>query len=439
MDARERTVFPVGFLWGAATSSHQVEGNNVSNDWWDWEQLPGKVAHGDKSGDACDQYRRYPQDFAMAQDLGHNAHRFSIEWSRIEPAEGRFDRGAIEHYRDVLKTLKSRGMAAMLTLHHFTNPRWLAAKGGWERPWVVELFEKYSRHVAEELGDLVDFWITINEPMVYAVQSFLLGLWPPEKKSIIRAFRVVKHLARAHGRAYHVIHEVLDARGKKPAVGIAKNMMVFDPRNPASWLDRFIARKLDRIYNRSFIDALIGGVLAFPLVSAETDPEVARTQDFIGINYYSRSLASFSLRRPKMLFMDLSAKEDAKKNSLGWEIYPEGLYRVLMSVKDYGLPVYITENGIATADDKQRERFIVSHLREVARAMADGVDVRGYFHWSLTDNFEWKEGFTPRFGMVGVDYRTQERIVRPSARLYAEVARTHSLPQRGRHEEREGL
>ncbi|MEW6230082.1 MAG: family 1 glycosylhydrolase, partial [Bacillota bacterium] len=214
----------------------------------------------------------------------------------------------------------------------------------------------------------------------------------------------------------------------RPAVGIAKNMMVFDPKNPASWLDRFIARKLDRIYNRSFMDALTRGVIAFPMISAEMDPEVARTQDFIGINYYSRSLASLSLRRPQMLFMNLSVKEDAEKNSLGWEIYPEGLYRILMSVKDYGLPVYITENGIATTDDKQRERFIISHLREVARAIAAGVDVRGYFHWSLIDNFEWKEGFVPRFGMVGVDYRTQERTIRPSASLFAEIARTHSLP-----------
>ncbi|MEW6230063.1 MAG: glycoside hydrolase family 1 protein [Bacillota bacterium] len=428
MEAQGRVVFPDGFLWGAATSSHQVEGNNANNDWWDWEQLPGKVAHGDRSGDACDQYSRYPQDFAMARDLGHNAHRFSIEWSRIEPAEGRFDRGAVEHYRDVLKTLKSYGMATILTLHHFTNPRWLAAKRGWEHPGVVELFERYSRHVAEELGDLADLWVTINEPMVYVVQSFLLGLWPPEKKSIGRGFRVAKHLAKAHGRAYHAIHEVMEARGKRPAVGIAKNMMVFDPKNPASWLDRFIARKLDRIYNRSFVDALTRGVIAFPMISAEIDPEVARTQDFIGINYYSRSLVSFSLRRPQMLFMNLSVKEDAEKNSLGWEIYPEGLYRILMSVKDYGLPVYITENGIATTDDKQRERFIVSHLREVARAMADGVDVRGYFHWSLIDNFEWKEGFAPRFGMVGVDYRTQERTIRPSASLFAEIARTRSLP-----------
>ncbi|MDI7246241.1 MAG: glycoside hydrolase family 1 protein [Bacillota bacterium] len=421
-------LFPEGFLWGAATSSHQVEGNNVNNDWWDWEQLPGKVAHGDKSGDACDHYNGYRQDFAMARDLGHNAHRLSLEWSRIEPAEGRFDRGAVEHYRDVLGTLKSFGMATMVTLHHFTNPRWLTAKGGWARPEVAGLFERYSRHVAEQLGDLVDFWVTINEPMVYATHGFLLGLWPPEKKSIVLAFRVAKNLAKAHGRAYHAIHEVLGVRGRRPMVGIAKNMMLFDPKNPASRLDRMVAQKLDRIFNRSFLDALANGVMAFPVVSRETDPRLDGTQDFIGVNYYSRSLAAFSLRKPQMLFMDLSVKEDAEKNSLGWEVYPEGLYRILMSVKGYRLPVYITENGIATTDDRQRERFIVAHLREVARAIADGVDVRGYLHWSLIDNFEWKEGFAPRFGLVGVDYKTQARNIRPSARLYSDIIRTGSLP-----------
>ena len=424
-----RRLFPEEFLWGAATSSHQVEGNNVNNDWWDWEQLPGKIAHGDKSGDACDQYNRYRQDFAMARDLGHNAHRLSLEWSRIEPAEGRFERGAIEHYRDVLGTLKSFGMATMVTLHHFTNPRWLAAKGGWARPEVVGLFERYSRHVAEQLGDLVDFWVTINEPMVYATHGFLFGLWPPEKKSIVLAFRVAKNLAKAHSRAYHAIHEVLGARGRRPMVGIAKNMMVFDPKNPASRLDRMVAEKLDRIFNRAFLDALATGVVAFPVVLRETDPKVAKTQDFIGVNYYSRTLAAFCLRKPQMLFMDVSVKEDAEKNSLGWEVYPEGIYRILMSVKEYGLPVYITENGIATTDDRQRERFIVAHLREVARAIADGADVRGYFHWSLIDNFEWKEGFTPRFGLVAVDYKTQARTIRPSARLYSEVIRTGLLPQ----------
>ena len=422
-------VFPEGFLWGAATSSHQVEGNNVNNDWWDWEQLPGKVAHGDKSGDACDQYNRYRQDFEMARDLGHNAHRLSLEWSRIEPEEGRFDQGAIEHYRDVLGTLKSLGIATMVTLHHFTNPRWLAAKGGWLRPEVVGLFERYSRHVAVELGDLVDLWVTINEPMVYATQSFLFGVWPPEKKSVVLAFRVAKNLAKAHGRAYHAIHELLEARGMRPLVGIAKNMMVFDPKRPESRWDRAVASKIDRIFNKSFLDALTTGVMAFPLVRRETDPKLAGTQDFIGVNYYSRTLVGFNIRKPQTLFIDMAVKEDVEKNNLGWEIYPKGIYRILMSVKEYGLPVYITENGIATTDDKQRERFLVSHLREVASAIADGVDVRGYFHWSLVDNFEWKEGFTPRFGLVEVDYKTQARIVRPSARLYSEIIRTGSLPQ----------
>ncbi|MCR4401343.1 MAG: glycoside hydrolase family 1 protein [Firmicutes bacterium] len=421
-------LFPKGFLWGAATSSHQVEGNNVNNDWWDWEQLPGKVARGDKSGDACDHYNRYKRDFEIARDLGHNAHRLSLEWSRIEPDEGRFDRGAIEHYREVLGTLRSFGMATMVTLHHFTNPRWLAAKGGWALAEVVDLFERYSRHVAEQLGELVDFWITVNEPMVYATHGYLLGWWPPEKRSIVLAFRVAKNLARAHGRAYHAIHDVLGARGRTPAVGIAKNMMIFDPKNPGNKLDGVVARKLDRIFNTSFLDALTTGVMDFPLVTRESDRGIAGTQDFIGVNYYSRTLASFSFCKPRTLFMDMSVKEDAEKNSLGWEIYPEGLYRILMRVKGYGLPVYITENGICTDDDRQRERFILLHLREAARAIADGVDVCGYFHWSLMDNFEWKEGFTPRFGLVGVDYKTQKRTIRPSARLYSEVIREGKLP-----------
>lgn len=359
------------FLWGAAASAYQVEGNNTRSDWWMWEQnTPGIVS----SGRAVDHYARFREDFVLAKSLGHNAHRLSLEWSRIEPEWGKWDEGALKHYEEVLGELKAQGMTSFVTLHHFTNPLWLARKKGWVRRESVELFTRYVEMVAHRLGDLVDFWVTINEPVVYATQSYWRRRWPPQRKSALATWRVVKNMAAAHRRAYQILHRVLP----QARVGVAKHVIAYSAEQKLK----------DYWFNQYFFSLTRG------------------RHDFIGVNYY---------------FTDQGKPWDGPKSDIGWPIYPEGLTQALLDLKRYNMPLYVTENGLADASDSERADFIRDHLRAVEQAQEQGVDVRGYFYWSLLDNFEWDLGFTPRFGLVEVDYETMERKVRPSAYVYKAI------------------
>jgi len=418
MPKHAKLVFPPHFLWGTAASSHQVEGHNSNNDWWQWEEQ-GNINDGTVSGPACDHYNRFEQDFNSLQQQHHNTHRLSLEWSRIEPEQGHWDKQAIKHYKAVISSLKNKGIKPMLTLHHFTNPLWLAKKGGWERPEVVSLFNRYTRFVVQELGEDVKVWITINEPIVYAFESYIQGIWPPGKHDFQAAMRVIKHMLLAHARAYHTIHTLL---GDNCSVSFAKHYRILDPYRGCSFFDRTISCLFDFIFNRLFTGACMSGVIPPPVAWFKRVPLLKNTMDFIGINYYSREMLKFDLAKPDSLFMSFFTKPGSTVNSLGWEIYPYGLYRFLKSLKKYNKPVYITENGTTTIDDKKRSRFILDHLKQVHRAIARGIDVRGYYYWSCLDNFEWAEGLTPRFGLMHVDYKTQKRTLRQSGRLYAEIA-----------------
>lgn len=360
-----------GFLYGACTSAHQVEGSSVNNQWWVWEQgRPRKF----RSGAACDHWNRYKEDFALAKNLGHTAHRFSLEWSKIEPTQGKFDQAVIEHYRDVLKELRGLGMKTIVTLHHFTNPLWFERRGGWKDGQSVELFNTYVRYCAQHLGDLVDYWITINEPMVYAVQSYYAGVWPPQEKNIFSMMRVVRNMARAHRNAYRILHSVTS----HVPVGLANSQVYYGSHKKLN----------DWFFNHRF----------FSLIKNK--------QDFIGVNYY---------------FADDAVDPHAPRTDLGWTIYPKGLTEILLALKKYHKPIIITENGIADAKDIHRGDYIRSHLRAIEQAQQQGVDVRGYLHWALIDNFEWAEGFDARFGLIEVDYKTQQRTIRPSAYVYKAI------------------
>jgi beta-glucosidase len=415
--------FPDGFLWGSATASHQVEGNNANNDWWAAEEA-GRVPH--RSGAACDQFNRYPDDFALFAELGHNAHRFSLEWSRIEPRPGEFDPAALAHYRRVIETARANGLEPLVTLHHFTNPRWLADRGGWTRPDAIPLFARYARRVVREYRDLVRIWITINEPGVYASQGWVIGVWPPNRVSIPEAFRVLRHMALAHGRAYHAIHdEQPDAR-----VGVAHHWRIFDPYDPRRRGDRLIAALRNRLMNLAFPLAIRRGRLIPPIGTGRRIPWLANTEDWVGLNYYTRERDRFDPRIPHLLFgREMFA--DVERNQLRWEIYPEGLYRALLAIAPptSGAEVIVTENGIPEPDDEDRLRpaYLVSHLAACHRAIQAGVRLRGYCYWSSIDNFEWAEGFEPRFGLVHVDFATQARTPKPSAYLYRDIIRRQGL------------
>lgn len=417
--------FPEGFLWGSATASHQVEGWNHLNDWWPHEQAGRLPFH---SGAACEQLVRYGDDFRLLGELGHNAHRLSIEWSRIEPRPGEFDLQALEHYRRVIEAVRANGMEPLVTLHHFTSPRWLARGGGWIRSTVPELFARYARRVAEAYRDIVRFWITINEPTVYTFQGYVFGVWPPHRYDPIHGMRVMRTMALAHGRAYHAIHDVQpDAQ-----VGVAHHWRIFDPSRPEHGGDRRVAAFRDWLNNRWFPTAIRTGRLMPPLGRGRKVDWLANTEDWVGVNYYTREFCRFQAHRPHLGFAQ-DPQHQVERNQLGWEVYPEGLYRVLKAAAPpgSGKRIIVTENGIPEAGpaDHARPRYLVQHLAAAHRAIQEGVKLEGYCYWSSIDNYEWAEGYTPRFGLVHVDYATQERTPKPSAYLYRDIIQRNGITE----------
>lgn len=370
--------FPKDFLWGAATSAYQVEGGIESADWSRF--FP--------AGKACDHYRLYEEDFDLLEELNLNAYRFSLEWSRLEPEPGGWDREEAAHYRAYLEDLKARGMKTMVTLHHFTTPLWMAEKGGWESREMPKRFARFAARAFSQYGDLVDFWLTINEPFsVYAPLSYLTGQWPPRKKNPLSFLKVVANQIRAHKKVYEALHP-------EGRVGVVKNNAFFKPVGKCP-LNRALARTGRYFANRFFLDRIRGHL------------------DFIGLNYY------FPCRISCLGF----SGEKGPLSDIGWEVWPEGIYHVLKDLGRYDLPVYITENGVADKKDRLRKDFVKKHLFWAHKAMEEGVDLRGYFYWSLLDNLEWDKGFGPRFGLAEVGYETMERELRDSARFYARVAK----------------
>lgn len=409
--------FPEGFLWGAATASHQVEGGNI-NDWSEWEKSNAErlakesTSHFSKfpnwnqfeaqaqdpqnyiSGIACDHYHRFEEDFDIAQSLGHNAHRFSIEWSRIEPEEGVFDQDAIEHYRTVLLALKKRNITPFVTLWHWTLPLWLSEKGGIAHAEFPSYFKRYSEKIAQELGSEIRFWIILNEPDVVASHAYLKGVWTPQKKSFRAFIRVLLILIEAHKAAYHTIKELYP----EAQIGIAKHQVVFE-MSRATVINTLLQKTAHYFWNIWFLD------------------RIRNHQDFIGLNHYNRNVIDNGFGK----------NPNERVTDFGWEFYPESLFQAIMDLKPYNKPIYITENGLADAADTLRQEFIPKAVAAVRKAIESGADVRGYLYWSLLDNFEWDKGFRLRFGLIEIDYDTQKRTPRPSALAYAEICKKNSL------------
>jgi len=406
-EPHEALEFPKGFLWGSATSAYQVEGGN-NNDWTAWEKVPGHIKDKTVCGRAADHYNRYKADFQLAKKLNQNAHRLSIEWSRIEPEEGKWNMKEVEHYKNVLMELQKNGMVVFLNLFHFTNPAWIAENGAWTNKKTVAHFERYVRFVVSNLGDQVDFWLTVNEPLINVTLGYFLGEWPPGKKGFWSAIKAFRNLTIAHRRAYKIIHQLLDRKGQKAKVGFANNTASFYTYRKDKFLDYLFVRLSDFIGNDLFYFF------------------TGKTHDFIGLNYYFH----YRIKKPDLSAFSRFAsaeKEGRDASDLGWEINPQGIFDALLDVNKYGLPIYIIENGVAAAIDHRRQRFIVSYLKEVYHAIKDGVPVAGYFYWSLLDGFEWENGYAPCYGLVEVDFQTMERRVRSSAKLYAEICGRNSL------------
>ncbi|MFL5344287.1 MAG: glycoside hydrolase family 1 protein [Hyalangium sp.] len=429
---------PTGFMLGTSTAAHQIEGGN-QNDWAVWErgQWPDGRPHikdDSVSGAATDSWNRFDEDVRLMERLGANAYRFSVEWARLQPTPDTWDEAALARYQQWARTLRQKGITPLVTLYHFTLPTWVMDAGGWENPATVDLFEAYVARVAEALGGDVDWWCTINEPNVYAVLGYLNGEWPPGKKDMKATATVLANLMEAHARAARQLRErdTVDADGDGFAtrIGLAHHVRVFQPAT-GSTADLTVAALTDTFFNESVPEALRTGRIHLSVPGQVTlDREVAGLKgsiDYFGLNYYTRDYVRQYLGEPALSRQYVPRGRE--RNDLGWELYPEGLYLFLMRYAKFGLPLIVTENGMADRGGERRPYYLQSHVYAVEQAVAQGAEVRGYFHWSLLDNFEWAEGYAPKFGLFSVDLESPEktRTETPAVATFQEIARNLGL------------
>ncbi len=438
--------FPDGFLWGAATSAYQIEGSPLADGagpsiWHRFSHTPGLTANNDTGDVACDHYRRWESDVALMQELGLNAYRFSVAWGRVLPAgRGAVNRAGLAFYERLVDALLARGITPNVTLYHWDLPAALDDRGGWLNPDVADWFADYARVMFRALGDRVPMWVTLNEPWVVAHNGYLEGLLAPGHRNLFEMPVVTHNLMRAHGAAVQAYRAEAGQR-----IGLVVNL---EPKYPATDRpeDAAAAQRADAYMNRQYLDpALLGAYPeAMPEIFGEAWPHfpddelrlIKQPIDFVGVNYYTRSVTAHDA-----LLLPLRARGVRQPHrtytETGWEVFPEGLTRVLVWVTErYGrVPLYVTENGAAFYDppkaihgrveDPLRVDYYRQHLRAVHDAVRQGADVRGYFAWSLLDNFEWSLGYAKRFGLVHVDYETQKRTPKSSATYYAEVIRSN--------------
>jgi beta-glucosidase len=420
--AEARFTFPRGFLWGAATAAHQVEGGNTNNNWFAWE-LGGRVHPGHHAGLACDWWGgRWQEDLDRAAEAGQNAHRFSVEWSRIEPEPGKWDADALAFYVALARGVRARGMTPMVTLHHFTDPLWLYERGGWEKD-VSEAFGRFVEKVVGALQDDVRLWVTLNEPNVYTTMGYVLGAFPPGRKSLSAAARVTANLAKGHAAAYHNIHRLQP----QARVGMAIHYRGMEPARGWMPFDRAVTGYQSRLFNDSFPGVAVSGRVGTPLGRVRV-PHGRGTLDFVGVNYFTEELVRFAPFAAGEVFARRYFREGAPLSETGFIAHePEGLYRALRWAAQFGKPIFVTENGVEDAPDTLRPRYIIEHIRQLWRAVNFNWKIEGYFHWSLVDNFEWERGWTQRFGLWELDVETQARRKRGSADVYAEICRENAL------------
>jgi beta-glucosidase len=386
--------FPEGFVWGAAAAAHQIEGGNWNNDWWAFEHQPGTPCV-EPSGDCCDSYHRYEEDIGLVRELGLGAYRFSIEWSRIEPEDGEFSRAALGYYRRVLAECHEQGVLPVVTFHHFSTPRWMAALGGWESNEIVDRFARFCEHAVAHLGDLIAIGCTINEPNIVSLMGYVVGVFPPGRRDLDAFAKANEHLKAAHRRSYDVLKS---GPGDFP-VGLCVAMGDW-------WAPSGAEEALDRtrhMHEGQFL-------------------ECAKGDDFVGVQAYSRTRLD---ERGRPLGPEDGVEVVA---SMGYEFWPRALEVAVRHAAEIAqTPLYVTENGLGHENDDRRIAYVHEALVGVGRCLDDGIDVRGYFYWSLLDNFEWALGYGPKFGLIAVDRTTLARTPKPSATWFGGIARTNRL------------
>jgi beta-glucosidase len=425
--------FPEGFLWGTASAAHQCEGGNTNNQWYRWEQQ-GRILTGEKSGIAANWWNEAERDFELAEQMENNALRLSLEWSRLEPTEGHWDSAPLERYREMLTDLHRRHLKPIVTLHHFTEPLWFADRGGFANQGNIRFFVRYVTRAVQELHDLCDFWVTLNEPNVYAVLGYQTGSFPPGQRNLLLSLQVLRNMMQAHVEAFYAIRR-LQPEGQ---IGYCLHYHPLDPASRLSLLDRSTAGFQDTLFNWAALEAAETGQFPFPLnLLFASIRRAPGARDYHGVNYYTREFVRFDPALPADAFGRRFTRPGAiindpgKENFFG-EIYPEGLYRVLKEVYNRtrgNKPLYIMENGFTDTIENRRPRAVLEHLAMIHRAISDGIPVRGYLHWTLVDNFEWNEGWGIRFGLIELDPETQQRTPRRSASMFGEICRANAITE----------
>tara|TARA_B100000073_G_scaffold166298_1_gene137670 strand:+ start:3677 stop:5548 length:1872 start_codon:yes stop_codon:yes gene_type:complete len=428
--------FPQSFAWGTATAAHQVEGNNTNNNWFLWENevdennLP-RIHNGEKSSLAADHWNRYPDDIELMNQLGVNHYRFSVEWSKIEPKKGVFEYKVIEHYRNLCDSLIRNNITPVVTLHHFTHPIWFEELGAFEKKENIDFFIDFSEYVFDHLQDLVPIWCTINEPAVFVAQGYFNGVFPPGKKDPVLAATVFENLLNAHTRVYWHLKEL--PGGDKAKIGLVKNIFQFDPLRKWHILDWIFSGVLNDVYTHSAIEFLQTGSSTFYLPGMVKkdfhNDNAVGSIDFIGLNYYSRMHVKSQLNLSDPFVF--KKREQDIQTDMDYAIYPEGFYKALHTISTLDKPIYVTENGVADQGDSIRTIFISRYLYALNRALKDRLDIRGYFYWSLMDNFEWAEGYKMKFGLYKVDFETQKRILRESSKPFIKMVTKRGADERG--------
>ncbi len=414
--------FPDDFTFGVATSAYQVEGN-LENDWSDWERAGRCKDKHARSGKGCGHWERFHDDVQLIRATGATAYRLSIEWARVEPRRGRFDDAAWEGYRERLEALVKWGIRPIVTLHHFTHPKWFHAETPWHEPSSLESWARYVKRCAELLDGLDAAVCTINEPNVFLLGGYLGAAMPPGLADGKKAFSAAANLVRAHVLARQALAD--RAKGRPLTVGIAANLLVFAPARKWHPLDQALTRLAEANYNHAFLEALHTGTLRLQMPGFTAGKVgvdgAARSMEYVGVNYYTRAHLRFVTKPP---WVDFTFRDTHRRGltDLGWEYYPEGFGWVLRQMKRYGVPVWVTENGLDDRNGARRSQFLYEHWRELLLARADGVDVRAYLHWALMDNFEWLEAWGPRFGLYRVDFETQARTATPAVDYFRTVA-----------------
>ena len=418
--------FPQSFEWCVATSGHQIEGNNKDSDWWEFERRGNTIENEDRSTKATDHWNKLEEDTQLLVDLGVKTYRFSLEWAKIEPQPGKWSQKALEHYKKEILLLKKNKIKPFITLSHFSLPHWFAKLGGWASPKAPSFFVRYVKKVFEVLSPLeIESWVTFNEPTWNLISGYVLGAFPPGKKDLKLLPLPFLGIIRSHARAYKALHKMAKVKGLPIKVGIVKVLNVFTPLRAWNPLDYYARYLLEKVYNWGLLEALKTGKLkiSFPTVfNLDTEIQEAKGKlDFLGVNFYTRQFIKFTFSPPFIKNVTVAPKE--RITEMGWEIFPEGIYTMVMKAHKFlpNLPLFITENGIADKTDKKRIPFIKDHLFYIYKLLQQRVPIQGYCYWTLIDNFEWAHGYRPRFGLYELNLKTLKRTPRPSARLYKKI------------------